>query len=159
SGIWTIAGGGADIWNSADQFHFASQNLTGNGSIIARVATLQNTDPWAKAGVMFRDSADPSSVFADVMATPGNGVTFQWRTTAGPVPYFAVVSGIAAPVWVKLTRAGNAFSAFYSTDNATWTQIGASQAVSMGPTALVGLAVTAHNNSLLSAATFSNASI
>ena len=33
---------------------------------------------------MFRDSADPSAAFADVIATPGNGVTFQWAGWSSP---------------------------------------------------------------------------
>jgi hypothetical protein len=108
---------------------------------------------------MFRDSNDPSAVFADVMATPGNGVTFQWRDTYGVVPHFVNVTGLQAPVWVQLARAGNAFSAYYSTDGVTWTQLGATQTIVMNATALVGLAVTAHNNGLLNTSTFSNVAV
>ena len=52
SGTFTIKGAGSDISGSADQFHFAYRTLTGNGEIIARVASLQNGNAWAKAGVM-----------------------------------------------------------------------------------------------------------
>jgi hypothetical protein len=159
SGTWSVAGGGADIWNTSDQFHFASQGFAGDASLTARVTSVQNTDPWAKAGVMFRDSADPSAVFADVMATPGNGVTFQWRNTYGAVPHSVNVTGINTPVWVQLTRTGNSFSAWYSTNGGTWTQLGATQTVVMNSTAQAGLAVTSHNNTLLTTATFSNVSL
>src|SRR5262249_46197922 len=65
---WTVNGGGADIWGGSDQFNFASQALTGDGIIVARVATLGvatvgNTDPWAKAGVMFRDGTGAGAMF------------------------------------------------------------------------------------------------
>ena len=159
SGTWTVDGGGADIWNTADQFRFTYQSFTGDGSVSAKVTSVQNTDPWAKAGVMFRASTDPSAVFADVMATPGNGVTFQWRDTYGTVPSSVNVPGITAPVWVQLVRAGDAFSASYSTDGVTWTQIGTTQTMAMSTTALAGLAVTAHNNALLNSATFGNVSL
>jgi hypothetical protein len=106
---------------------------------------LQNTDPWAKAGVMFRDSADPRSVFADVMVTPGNGVIFQWRNSYGAPADRYQVTGLQAPVWVRVARTGDIFSGYYSTDGVTWTQLGATQTVVMNATALVGLAVTAHN--------------
>src|SRR5262249_31151043 len=79
SGTWTVAGGGADIWGTSDQFNFASQPLAGDGSIIAHVTGVQNTDSWAKAGVMLRASSSASDMFADVLATPGNGVAFEWR--------------------------------------------------------------------------------
>jgi hypothetical protein len=159
SGTWDVAGGGADIWNTADQFQLASQSFTGDGSIVARVSYLQNTDGWAKAGVMFRDSSDPGAVFADVVATPGNGVAFQWRTTANAVPNNVNVTGLSAPVWVQLVRSGDAFTASYSTDGVNWTQLGATQTIAMSPTALAGLAVTAHNNALLNTATFDNVDV
>src|SRR5262249_52379817 len=57
-GNWSVSGGGSDIWNTADNFHFASEGSTDNAILIARVTTVQYTDPWAKAGVMLRDSAD-----------------------------------------------------------------------------------------------------
>jgi hypothetical protein len=156
SGTWTVGGGGSDIGNTADQFHFASQNAAGDGSIVAQVTAVQNTDAGAKAGLMFRDSANAGAVFADVLATPGNGVAFQWRATAGAVPNFVNATGIGTPVWVKLTRAGNSFSAFYSSDSATWTQLDSAQTVTMNTVAQVGLAVTAANNSLLNISTFAN---
>jgi hypothetical protein len=159
TGTWSVAGGGSDIWSTSDQFHFASEHLAGDGSIVARVTSVENTDRWAKAGVMFRDSSNPSAVFADVMATPGNGVTFQWRATAGAVPSSVNVPGITAPVWVELTRVGNSFSAFSSSDGISWTQLGTTETVIMNSTALVGLAVTAHNNNLLNTSTFDNVSV
>jgi hypothetical protein len=158
SGTWTIGGSGSDVWNTADEFHFASQNLAADGSIIAQVTAVQNTDPWGKAGVMFHNSADPSVVFADVMATPGNGVTFQWRTAYGTVPNNVNLTGLSAPIWVKLTRVGNSFSAFYSNDGNAWTQLGTAQTVVMNTTALAGLAVTAHNIGLLNNSSFANVS-
>jgi beta-glucanase (GH16 family)/regulation of enolase protein 1 (concanavalin A-like superfamily) len=159
AGIWTVAGGGTDIWGTADQFQFASQNFTGDGRLTARVTGVPNTNAWAKAGVMFRDSTDPGALFADVVATPGNGVAFQWRSTSGAVPNNVNVTGLTAPVWVRLVRSGNAFSGFYSTDGVTWTQIGTTQTIAMSPTALAGLAVTAHNNAALTAATFTHVSL
>lgn len=159
TGTWTVAGGGSDISNTADQFHFASENLAGDGSIVARVTAVQDTDPWAKAGVMVRDGVDPGAAFADVMATPGNGVIFQWRDTPGGPTAKYQVAGLHAPVWVRLARAGDDFSGYYSADGVTWTQVGRSHTVVMNPAALVGLAVTSHNNATLNGATFTNVSL
>jgi hypothetical protein len=156
SGTWTVVGGGRDIGDTADQFHFTSQGFTGDGSLTARVTSVQNTDAWAKAGVMFRDSADPGAPFADVVATPGNGVAFQWRSTAGAVPNNVNVTGLSAPVWVQLVRAGDAFTASYSSDGVNWTQVGAAQTVVMTSSGLAGLAVTSHDNARLCTATFDN---
>ena len=159
SGTWTIAGGGDDIWNYSDNFHFASGAFTGDGTLTARVTNTQNTDTWSKAGVMFRTDNSAASAFVDVVGTYGQGVSFQWRTTAGNYPDSATVTGIRTPVWVRLTRSGNNFSGYYSTNGTTWTQIGLTVTVTMGATARAGLAVTAHNNLALNTATLSNVSL
>src|SRR5439155_21744421 len=52
NGTFTINASGADIWGTADAFHFVSQPLSGDASIVAHVASLTNTNAWAKAGGM-----------------------------------------------------------------------------------------------------------
>ena len=79
-GTYTMTDRGGDIWGSSDQLHFAYKTLTGPGSIVARVDSLTNTDPWAKAGVMIRETLDRSSKHALVCVTAGNGVAFQSRS-------------------------------------------------------------------------------
>jgi hypothetical protein len=120
---------------------------------------VQNADPWAKAGVMFRNDNTAGSAFADVVVTPGNGVSFQWRATAGAAPSFVDATGLNAPLWVKLTRVANTFSAFYSSDGNIWTQLGTAQTITMNTVAQAGLAVTAHNNGLLNTSAFDNVSV
>src|SRR4051794_31059444 len=70
AGTWNVAGGGSDIWNAADQFNFAFTNATDSTVIIARVLSLDETDPWAKAGVMIRDDDTPGAMYADVVVAP-----------------------------------------------------------------------------------------
>jgi hypothetical protein len=76
AGTFTMSAEGADIWGSSDEFHFAWQELSGAVEIIAKVESVENTHPWAKAGIMIRDTLDPDSAFAMVAITPGNGVWF-----------------------------------------------------------------------------------
>ena len=151
-----VQGGGADIWNSADAFHFVNRAITGDSTILTRVKLLQNTDGWAKAGVMYRNDLSPGSIFVDMIVSAGNGVSFQWRSTGGSSCNAINVSGITAPAWVKLTRAGNTFTGYYSLDGATWTAVG-STTPTLPNTALAGLAVTAHNNGALCLAAFDSA--
>ena len=162
NGLWTVAGGGADIWNEADQFNFASENVTGDGSIMAEVLTVQNTDPgsgWSKAGVMFRNDTSAGAVNAAVVVTPGNGVSFQWRNTVDGSSSYINVTGLTAPIWVALTRSGSNYSAFYSASGQNWTQVGSTQAITMSSNNLAGLAVSAHNDSDLNTSTFTNVSV
>jgi len=59
AGTYTVNGGGADIWYTSDQFNYVYQSLTGDLTLTARVASQQNTDGWAKAGVMIRETTAP----------------------------------------------------------------------------------------------------
>jgi hypothetical protein len=68
-----MAGMGADIWGSADAFHLAYQTLTGDGSITARVATLEAVDAWTKAGVMMRETLSANSKHAMMSVSPIGG--------------------------------------------------------------------------------------
>jgi endoglucanase len=156
-GTFTLWGSGADIFGTADQFNFASKAFTGDGSIVAQVSADSNTDPWAKSGVMFRDGTAAGAIYAAVLATPGNGVTFQWRNSTGAATSEAHVLNQSAPLWVRLVRAGNGFSAYYGFGG-PWFQIGTTQVVTMNSNARVGLAVSSHNNAMLNTGTFKSVS-
>ncbi|HTJ79864.1 MAG TPA: discoidin domain-containing protein [Rariglobus sp.] len=153
SPTYTVLGSGSDIWNAADAFRYISQSSSGDCSMVARVASQQNTNNWAKAGVMIRETTTAGSVHAAVFVTPGSGISFQWRSTTGGACTYASTSG-SAPRWVKLTRVGNVFTAYHSTDGSTWTQIGTPQTLTMASSATMGLAVSSHANTVTSTATF-----
>ncbi len=160
-GAWTVAGGGSDIWNAADQFNFASTSLASDGQIIVKVTSLQNSDPssgWSKAGVMFRNDSTAGSANVSIVISAINGINFQWRTNSGAQSSSINVGGITAPVWLQLVRSGDNFTGYYSQDGINWTQAGAQQ-VNLNGSVLVGLDVTAHNNNALNTATFTNVSL
>ncbi|MCX7002685.1 MAG: hypothetical protein NTV22_05350 [bacterium] len=153
NGTFAVSGAGADIAGAADAFRYVSQPASGDCSIVAMVVTQQNTDPWAKAGVMIREDLSIDAPNAAVFITPGNGVRFQWRTSAGGATASTGVAGVTTPCRLRLQRSGTSFAAYYSANGSAWTQIGTSQTVVMASTLTLGLAVTAHNNALLSTAT------
>jgi O-glycosyl hydrolase len=159
AGTWTVSGSGSGIGNNSDQFNLVSQTLTGDGSLTARVAALTNSNPGAQAGIMVRDSADPAAPFAALLVTPAGGLSFLWRTTPGGFPDQVNVPDLSAPIFVQLSRAGDDFTASWSLDGVTWTQIGATQTVAMAPSALAGLAVASLDNSALNTATFTDVTL
>jgi regulation of enolase protein 1 (concanavalin A-like superfamily) len=165
AGKITMSGGGTDIWNNADQFRFACKPLAGDATIVAKIESVGNSDPWAKAGVMVRESLDPGSRFAIVLAAPGNGVHFQGRLMTGssavsdntaPAASTPEQNALRAPVWVKLERKGSTFNGFYSADGVKWTTITWSpQTINMAGPVYIGLAVTSHNANVATTAVFS----
>jgi hypothetical protein len=158
-GTYTMTASGTDITGTSDEFHFAYKPLNGAGSIVARIDSMDNTNEWAKAGVMIRDTLDPNSAHAMVFVTPGNGVVFEYRPGAGQdnVGSAAVQSGITAPHWVKLDRdiVGN-ITTSQSADGLTWDILGTEQNIPMNIPIYIGLAVTAHNENATCQAEFSN---
>ncbi len=171
---YTMTASGADIWDQADEFHFAYKMLTGPGSIVARVDSVDQTDVWAKAGVMIRETIDAGSKFAAVYITPANangtatnGCRFQARinTAVDAISDTGVATAeqmaIVAPYWMKLERdiTGN-FRASYSANGSTWQQMSWNpQNISMSSNVYIGLALTSHNNSATCEAKFSNVRI
>ena len=107
TGTFSVTGAGADIWGAADAFRYVYQSLNGDGQIVARVATVQNTNAWVKAGVMIRTDLSAGSAQAMMMVTPGKGNNFQRRPTAGGASVSTTGAMVVAPYWVKLTRTGN----------------------------------------------------
>ena len=157
NGVFTVNGSGNDIWDSADTFRFVYLTNNSNCTIIARVVSVQNSDGWAKAGIMARDSMDPGAANAFIAVTPGNGVTWQYRSSDGGGCNNNATSG-SAPYWVKLVRTGNTFTGYSSPNGTSWTQVGSTTLTNVTSTAYIGLAVTSHNSSSSCAATFDNVS-
>jgi regulation of enolase protein 1 (concanavalin A-like superfamily) len=151
---------GTDIWDTADQFRYVYKNLSGDGSMTVRVNSLIRSDGWAKAGVMIRESLHPGSKHAFICLTPDYGVSFQQRPETGNVMSQVSTNTVVASSWVKLTRTGNAFTAQRSADGVTWTNVAftAPVNISMAGNVLIGLALTSHNATTLTAAEFSNLS-
>ena len=161
-GTYTITASGADIWDEADEFHFAYKMLTGAGSIVARVDSVDNTNVWAKAGVMIRESLEPGSKYAFMCVSPVSGISFQYRLDTDIDADSTNEADITAPYWVKLERgiSGN-FTASVSANGSTWVAVVNSipQNISMSANAYVGLAVTSRDNALTCTAKFSNVQI
>ena len=154
-GTFTVKGAGSDIQSTADQFHFVYQPLNGDGTIVARVASVQKTHVWAKGGVMIRESLAANSRNAFMLVSASSGASFQFRASTGGGTTASNASGILPPYWVRLIRTGNTLAGSISPDGITWTPVG-SATINMGASIYVGLAVTSHNSSVLCTSTFDN---
>jgi len=163
AGTYTMTASGADIWAvngvEADEFHYAYKMLTGAGSMIAKVQSIDNTNDWAKAGVMIRETLDPDSAHAYMVVTPTQGVSFQRRPGTGATSTSDNSTTLAetAPYWVKIDRSiSGTFTASSSTNGTTWVMLGTPQPIAMGANVYIGLAVTSHDTALTCQAVFSN---
>ncbi|HET6987340.1 MAG TPA: ABC transporter permease subunit [Kribbella sp.] len=125
----------------SDQAYFVHKPLSGDGTVIARVVSQQDSHEWAKAGLLIKAGLAPGSPYAAVMLTPGHGVRVQamFETDlAGPAT-------VAPPRWLKLTRTGDTVTGYESADGQNWHQAGI-VTVALPRDAEVGLFVASPSN-------------
>jgi carbonic anhydrase/acetyltransferase-like protein (isoleucine patch superfamily) len=149
-----LEGSGAGITGTADEFYYAWQSLHGNGQATVYLASQQNTNTQAMAGIMIREALTSSSKHAVTAVTPGSGAIFQYRTnTGGSSTQLTSSPTISAPCWLKLVRCGDTFTGYASTDSVTWTSIG-STTISMADDVYIGLCDTSRSDGTRSLAAF-----
>lgn len=160
----TVTGSGADIWGTADEFHWAFRSATGDFSIETLVDSVENVNRWTKAGLMIRADSSAGSQHASLFATPTTekGVAFQGRQAAGGQSMQAGSSKYAAApsVWLRLTRTGNEIRAYArkaKTD--PWVNLGLIPLPGLASTVKVGVAVSSHVDGTLATANFSQLTI
>lgn len=135
-----------------DSFYFVHQPLSGNGSITVSVSALESsiprgpgdlrpgTVPWAKAGLIIKQSTRQGSPYAAIMVTGGRGVRMQdayVNDRPGPPGPVSAES----PRRLRLDRSGDTITGYASTDGAHWNTVGTARVGGLGQTAQVGLFV------------------
>ena len=164
AGTYTITARSGDIWDQSDSFHYVFKQLTGPGSIIAKVESVTNTNASAKIGVMIRDTLAPDSLHAFTFMRPDGGVRLNRRTEAFGATINSAENGLEFPHWVKLERnASGLLTAAHSTDGTNWVPVndlnlGSSANVQMNATAYIGLAISSNNIEETIETVFSNVS-
>jgi len=147
----------------ADSFYFVHHPLTGNGSITARVTSLTgvastsgntsspgssplsstkaNLAPWAKAGLIIKQSLHQGSAYAAVMTTGAHGVRMQYNYLHD-APGLAGRVSAAAPRWLRLTRSGDTLTGYDSLNGTRWSKIGTVRLPGLHATVQAGLFAT-----------------
>ncbi len=157
-GQYNLIATGSDIWESADSFHYTSRPLAGDGQIVARMVSMQYTDPWAKAGIMLRENGTAGAKYAFVGFTGQGGSVLQSRSLADNPTMSADGPAAKMPHWLKLVRTGDVFAGFVSTDGKTWQAVG-SVTIPMKKSINAGLALASHNNAVVNSTLFDSVSV
>ena len=157
NGVFSIEAAGSDIWTATDQFAFVNKNTTGDAFITAQILAQSNTHPWAKSGLMFRETTAPNSVYVMVLTTPGNGVSLQWRDSTNGASLSKIFPAAALPVYLKLSRSGTMFTAYQSADGLNWNKLmDLNFQRPFASSYLAGMAVSSHDSQLLNLTKFTD---
>ncbi|MEO0556837.1 MAG: PQQ-dependent sugar dehydrogenase [Bacteroidota bacterium] len=152
--------GSGDLWGSVDAAHLVQQPMSGDGSIIARVASFSGAADWARAALVIRNDLTPGAPYAAVALT-NLGVHLQYRadaggSTAGPLDLW----GLGSPIWLRLDRQGTDVAAFHSSDGTAWTPIGTVSVPGLTQASVVaGMAVSSSDPTVTASATFDSVSV
>ncbi|MDH6182340.1 putative cell wall-binding protein [Microbacteriaceae bacterium SG_E_30_P1] len=166
-----IRAAGADVWGAGGQTDddfgaiFKADSVGANSFVSARVDSLNDTNAWAKSGVMIRNDItqpDTSPGYAILAVTRSNGVVFQWDSNGdGRVDQASSASAdLYRAIWLKIQRANGQYTAHYSYDGVNYAQIGA--AVTLPGAAAVqdgGIFSTSHHVSQSAINVFSDLTI
>ncbi len=168
-----ILAGGSDIWETSDQFHFAQQAHQGDFDFQGKVTSLGLSHPFAKAGLMLRDSLSADAALIFFFVFPDNrprnnnngGYEGHFRSTPGAkctaiYPPGKGKGDLEFPVlfpsgWLRLVRKNEDWSTYTSVDGKNW-ELFAKWTLSFPQAGFLGLAVTAHDNDKSVKATFTN---
>lgn len=170
----SLTAGGADVWGTKDEFGFSYFEQTGDFDLVARIESLTAPHLYTKAGLMAREQLSGNSRHIFFQVFPNNnprnknngGYEFQYRKEqAGEMKaiYPAKFDGTPEfPVnypntWIRLKRAGNEFTGYYSADGKTW-KVFTTFSMELSKKVYLGLAATSHNTKESATAVFRNIS-
>ncbi len=143
---YDITAGGSNLGGRKDQLEFSYQKRSGDFDFKVRLDALGLADAWSVAGLVAREDLTPGTVSAGALATPNiSGAFFESRNVANGAAILAGSFPVNYPdTWLRLKRAGNAFTGFGSFDGEHWTQLGAAD-LGMPASIYIGFAVSSHN--------------
>jgi fibronectin type 3 domain-containing protein/regulation of enolase protein 1 (concanavalin A-like superfamily) len=152
---YDVTAGGADIQGTADEFHFAYRQVSGDFDMKIRVASLTRANEWTKAGLMIREGLAAGSANVFVMATPDvHGYRLTYRPTDGGSTLAKGTGLVSYPnTWVRLQRRGDVVSGYRSSDGVNWLLVGSAR-LTLPQAVYFGMAVTSHNAAATATAQF-----
>lgn len=158
-GTYRLTASGANIWGAADAFHYAWTQRSGDLHITAAIAFEgDGGDPHRKAGLMLRQNLTPGSPYADVMVHGDGMVALQFREVQDG-PTRQIVSPTAHPRRVRLEREGDFVYFSVAGADGELRHAGGSFRIPFQAPYMVGLALSAHDDSRVEAATFADVAL
>jgi hypothetical protein len=154
---YLITASGHDVWDNADDFHYAYNTVSGDVRVSANFEWIVKSNDWAKYGVMLRNSTDAGSIHR-YMAERGlsdyAGMQGRTETDGGSSEFgTAWTTGAKALAIQRVTVDGLPFIEGMADFGNGWESRALLLTLSgFGDEILAGVAVTSHDNTHLAQA-------
>ncbi len=157
-GEFRIRGGGANLWEAADAFHFVWLRTSGDLTLGADVAWPHpGGNAHRKAGWMIRQSPDPDSPYVDAVVHGDGLMALQFRRAPGGLTE-EVRAQVSAPAKIGLERHGDQFTLLAAAAGQPLQRQGSVRLALHDPV-YVGLLVCAHDAQAIEEAVFSHVTL
>jgi len=121
-----LTGKGADIYREKNQFVATYRSdIKGDFDVSVKIISQTNTNAWAQAGIFIANSAEDlkQGGYFVVDISPGNALNafYDAKDTVGWLDSRVGNIGTTAyPMWLRVKKVSQKFSAWYSTDGQAW---------------------------------------
>ena len=156
---YTISGSGDNMWFGTDDFQFVWKKASGDMAITADINFVGSKgNNHRKAALLFRQSLDANSVYADV-ALHGDGLTsLQYRESMGADTH-EVESAVSAPERVRIEKHGSYVYVFVGDRSGKLAFSGSAMRLELTGEFYIGLGVCSHDKDVTETAVFSNVKV
>jgi TolB protein len=153
---YTISGSGENMWFSTDAFQFVWKKMTGDVSLTADISFLTKTgNEHKKAALMFRQTLETDSVYADVALHASGLTSLQFRDEKGAITR-EVQSSVTGPRRLRIVKRGDYVYMAVSDEGVEPHVAGGWVKIPLAGTFYVGLGVCSHDKDVVETAVFSN---
>lgn len=154
---WLLTGSGTNASSTFSQGQFASQPWTQDGTFTAEVTGVSGAGSAAEGGILFTATGSAGTSFVALVSTGSGGLSFVWQNAGGQAQAIQVRRA-GSPIWLQIVSSAGNYSASFSPDGSTWTQLGTASVTFPAPVQ-AGLAFASGSQTALGTATFANVSI
>ena len=140
NGVYSASVISGDIGGTSDHGSINLRPWTGDGEFTARISSMNNPNPWAKAGLTIRDGLGADARHATILLSGTKGMAFQRRTTTG-----GGTSSSGHPndlEWVRLVRKGDKVDSYISADGIVWKWLGSATLAGLSANIQVGFSAS-----------------
>jgi len=155
-GTYAITGSGENMWSAEDAFQFAWKKVSGDVTLTADISFTTTTgNEHKKAVLIFRQSLDADSVYADVALHASGLTSLQFRDEKGAVTR-EIGSNLSAPKRLRIVKRGDYVYMALAADGGEPQVAGGWLRIPLQGTFYVGLGVCSHDKDVVEKAVFSN---